>query len=147
MTGSDTSSKDGGPGSSPYFWRERRRSAATACGWWRDRTTTEAQARAPNAAMPRIDATPESAASPRSSAPSRTATIGSITVSPAITISGGPDAYDDCTNQEPTRPEAARATALDQGREARPAPSPTSTMWERSEERRVGKESRERSRG
>jgi hypothetical protein len=35
-----------------------------------------------------------------------------------MTISGGPAEYEDCTSQEPTRPEAARAIALSHGSEA-----------------------------
>ena len=61
-------------------------------GWYLDRIKTAPHALKPIRLITITTHTGASAASHRITAPRNTATIGSITVSPAMTSSGGPDA-------------------------------------------------------
>ncbi len=71
-------------------------------GWFRARSYTPITAITPATPKPMYAHSGAFAASPSTVRPMMIATIGSMTVSPAITRSGGPEEYAVCTKYAPT---------------------------------------------
>src|SRR5699024_3625131 len=75
--------------------------AARTVGWKRESIHTPPAPTAAEASRPAVAAAVRPVYSPKKAAPMITATIGSMTVSPASTVSAGPRAYAVLTRQNP----------------------------------------------